>query len=255
MKKFSIAKVTNRDVISANMVRVTLQADLIKSFPQSSTGGHIKLVIPVAGDSLKQFERFMSSFGVRKRMRTYTVRHLRQAKGEIDVDFVAHGDDGPASAWVLSAIVGDFIGLSYPGSPKLKPARSNTYLVAVDMTAFPAAAASLEALPHDAQGDVYAAILSEDDVQPVQAPSGINMHWIVNSDPELGGRDLIQVVRNLSLSGDESVFVAGEHETVGDLRSYFRNERAYPKDQLYISSYWKRGLIESEHKRVKTLVA
>ena len=255
MKKFGIAEVINREMISLNMIRVTLQADHIRAFPQSSTGGHIKLVIPVAGDNLIQFERFLSSFGVRKRMRTYTIRHLRQATGEIDIDFVAHGDDGPASAWALSAKVGDFIGLSSPGAPKLKPARSNRYLVAVDMTAFPAAAAGLEALPNDATGDIYTAILSEDDIQPVQAPNGINLHWIVNANPGNGGRALIRAIRSRPLAGDESVFVAGEYETVGDLRSYFRDERAYPKDQLYISSYWKRGLIEPQHKRVKTLVA
>ena len=81
------------------------------------------------------------------------------------------------------------------------------------------------------------------------------MHWIVNQSVEDGGRALNDAVRARALDGDESIFVAGEYTAVGDLRSYFRNERGYPKDQLYISSYWKRGLIESEHKRIKTLVA
>lgn len=237
------------------MIRITLQSDSIKSFAQSAVGGHIKLIIPVEGHNFQQFEQFIKSFGVRKRMRTYTVRHLRQDVGEIDIDFVAHGDNGPASAWALSAKTDDFIGLSFPGSPKMKHAASGKYLVAVDMTAFPAAAAGIEALPQDARGDIYTAILSEADIQPIKAPDGINIHWIVNPDADQGGCELISAIRGRTLRGDESVFVAGEYETVGNLRSYFRNEKVYPKGQLYISSYWKHGLIESEHKRVKTLVA
>lgn len=255
MKSFFKATVTSRSQVSPNMIRVRLKSEVIKSFPQSAIGGHIKLIIPEEGQDQKEFERFMSSFGVRKRMRTYTVRALHQDKGEIDVDFVAHGDDGPASAWALSANIGNFLGLSFPGSPKMKRVHSNKYLVAVDMTAFPAAAAGIEALPPNAQGDVYAEILSEADIQPINAPNGINLHWIVSTGSEGQGNELINTIRNRPLDGDESVFVAGEYETVGDLRSYFRNEKSYPKDQLYISSYWKRGLIEAEHKRVKTLVA
>ncbi|MEP3889490.1 MAG: siderophore-interacting protein [Hellea sp.] len=255
MKSFIQATVTDRTQISPNMIRVRLQSAMIKSFPVSAIGGHIKLIFPKEGQSQKDFGRFIGSFGMRKRMRTYTIRNLQQESGEIDVDFVAHGDEGPASAWALSANLGDFIGLSFPGSPKMKRSQSNKYLVAVDMTAFPAAATGIEALPADAQGDVYTEILSKADIQPINAPDGINLHWIVNNGSEGLGHELVNTIRSRSLDGDESVFVAGEYKTVGDLRSYFRDEKKYPKDQLYISSYWKRGLIEAEHKRVKTLVA
>lgn len=255
MKKINIASVINSAHISPNMIRVRLQSDAIKSFPLSSVGGHIKLIIPEDGQSLKEFERFTKSFGIRKRMRTYTIRNLDQNKGEIDIDFVAHGDNGPASAWASSAASGGFIGHSFPGSSKLKLSRSNKYLVAVDMSAFPAAASGIENLPANAQGDVYAEILSEADVQPINAPDGINLHWIVKEHAPDNNHGLIQTIKNRRLDGDESVFVAGEYETVGDLRVYFRNEKKYPKEQLYISSYWKRGLVEPEHKQVKTLVA
>ena len=35
------------------------------------------------------------------------MRHARPDRGEIDVDFVVHGDDGPASRWVRRAEIGD----------------------------------------------------------------------------------------------------------------------------------------------------
>ena len=254
MKRMNIAWVTRVENISPNMIRVRLQSEKIRDFPSDVEGGHLKLVIPLTGQSESEFQRFLDGFGIRKRMRTYTVRHLHKDTGEIDVDFVVHGDEGPASAWALSAKIGSFIGFSFPGHPKLKKSKSDTYLIAVDMTAFPAAAAGVEALPDHAKGDFYAEILSEDDVQPINAPTGINLHWIVKSAAN-DETKLINAIRCYPLSGDESVFIAGEFETVGALRYYFRQEQTYPKDQLYISSYWKRGLIEAEHKRVKTLVA
>jgi len=255
MRHLMIARVTQHTQISPNMIRVRLQSDSIRTFPDSAVGGHLKLIIPVPGQDEKAFSKFISSFGVRKRMRTYTVRHLHRNSSEIDIDFVAHGDDGPASAWAMSAKVGDFIGMSSPGAPKLKSARSGQYLVAVDLTAFPAAAAGIEALPADAKGDFYTEIPDEKDRQVINAPAGINMHWIVNPDISTSGQSLVRAIQSRELTGDESVFVAGEYQAVGNLRNYFRHDQAYPKDQLYISSYWKRGLIEPEHKRVKTLVA
>ena len=36
-------------------------------------------------------------------MRTYTIRELRPAHAEVDVEFVLHGDNGPASRWAMQA--------------------------------------------------------------------------------------------------------------------------------------------------------
>lgn len=236
------------------MIRIRLQAEEIKAFPAECAGGHVKLVIPPAQSDITGFTKLLSSINVRRQMRTYTIRHVDLTSGEIDIDFVAHGNTGPASAWALSAQVGDYLSISSPGRPKLKNAHSGKYVVAVDMTAFPAAAAAVEKLPADAQGDFYTEILSVNDVQTISAPSGIKMHWIV-SDKGDDTDTFTQTIKALKLQGNESIFVAGEYTTVANLKSYFRTERAYPKDQLYISSYWKKGLVESEHKRVKTLVA
>jgi NADPH-dependent ferric siderophore reductase len=45
--------------------------------------------------------------------------------------------------------------------------------------------------------------------------------------------------------------VACEFEAMKLLRQYLRVEQQFGKERLYISSYWKRGLVEDEHKDIK----
>lgn len=47
-------------------------------------------------------------------MRTYTIRALRREALEVDIDFVLHGVNGPASAWATHAQVGDSLQMVAP---------------------------------------------------------------------------------------------------------------------------------------------
>jgi len=47
-------------------------------------------------------------------MRTYTIRHLRAEKSELDVDFVLHGATGPASRWAIAATAGSPVQIAAP---------------------------------------------------------------------------------------------------------------------------------------------
>ncbi|EGU61267.1 utilization protein for catechol-siderophore, partial [Vibrio nigripulchritudo ATCC 27043] len=44
------------------------------------------------------------------------------------------------------------------------------------------------------------------------------------------------------------VWCATEFSTMRQLRKYFRNEREVERDEIYISSYWKQGRTEDQHK-------
>jgi NADPH-dependent ferric siderophore reductase len=81
----------------------------------------------------------------------------------VDIDMVAHDVQGPASAWISRAVVGDEVlilapttahtGVSY-GIDFVPPARSEKLLLAGDETAAPAIAVILEQLPREATGIV-----------------------------------------------------------------------------------------------------
>ncbi|WP_295798323.1 SIP domain-containing protein [uncultured Microbulbifer sp.] len=51
--------------------------------------------------------------------------------------------------------------------------------------------------------------------------------------------------------GNPSVWCACEFTTMRHLRRYFRKEREVDAKLGYISSYWKHGLSEEQHKIVK----
>ncbi|MDD1014584.1 siderophore-interacting protein [Pseudomonas rubra] len=91
-------------------------------------------------------------------MRTYTIRQLRREAREVDVEFVLHGVNGPASAWATQARVGDRLqmvapNLAYDGDPggyEWRPPKNLRNLLLIgDETALPAIAGILEQLARD----------------------------------------------------------------------------------------------------------
>jgi NADPH-dependent ferric siderophore reductase len=108
----------------------------------------------------------------RNPIRTYTVRFVRRALQEIDVDVVVHPVDGPASLWAESAVVGDELIVLGPnahhdgvhgGIDFLPPVSTERILLAGDETALPAIAAILERLPETASGHAIVEVPHSDD--------------------------------------------------------------------------------------------
>ncbi len=92
-------------------------------------------------------------------MRTYTLRELRPDALEMDVEFVLHGDGGPASRWATHAQPGDALQIVAPNAQS--PEDSGGYewldsdnlgqaLLIADETALPAAMGILEQLARKA---------------------------------------------------------------------------------------------------------
>ena len=227
--------------VTPNMFRVRFGGPEVTAFPEGFAGGYLKLRIPLEGDAVA--------------VRTYTIRH--QDKNVIDVDFALHGDKdaaGLATRWALDARPGMSLEAGGPGQPKPLPEAANGhYIIAGDMTALPAISVNLEALGPDASGDVFLEIQNEDDIQKLAVPNNVRLHWLVNPEPGSQPELLANAVR--ALEWPETLtyaWVATEFEAMRNLRAYLRAERNLGTDQLYISSYWKRGLIEDDHRSVKS---
>ncbi|MEM9319599.1 MAG: siderophore-interacting protein [Pseudomonadota bacterium] len=246
-----ILTVTGAGHITPNMIRVTLTAPFVRELPAGIEGAHCKLYLPEPGESASTFEMRLQ-LGPRPEVRTYTIRHIRPEASEIEIDFVDHGDVGPASAWARAAVSGSVCGFGGPGPVKLKSFYADTYLVAADMSALPVAAATLEAMPRDAKGLAIFEITHPDDAQAIDAPSGVALRWLTHPHPHISSQQAVDIIRDLPpFDGSVQTCIAGESTVIQALRAHLMNERRLAKVDTYISGYWKIGLIEDEHQKFK----
>ncbi|MBR9864731.1 MAG: siderophore-interacting protein [Rhodobacteraceae bacterium] len=233
--------------VSAHMIRVTFNSPEIGEIANGCEGANCKLFLPKAGQDKASFHAQLIN-GPRPVVRTYTVRHQRQKACEMDIDFVDHGDAGPASAWARAAQVGSFCGFAGPGPVKVKAYEADQYLVVADLSALPLAAATLEAMPERAKGTAIFEITHPDDRQPLKMPAGVTARWVINPDPSRPDGQVEELVRQLPWPDERlQVCIAGESSMIRALRQYLLIDRKLPKADAYIAGYWKIGLVEDEH--------
>lgn len=222
--------------LTPNFVRVTLAGDALAEFSSVGLDQRIKIVLPIPGHGftdLPDGEDWYAAWralpdATRNPLRTYTVRSFRPDARELDIDFVAHGDTGPASRWVASCCVGDelrIVGPAVPSSPaelptgaaEFDPGAANRILLAGDETAAPAICAILEALDVTAVGHVFIEVPTDADRLPVSAPAGVEVRWIARNGASHGVRMTDQVhawastVASAGVSG-----AAGSGSSCGD---------------------------------------
>lgn len=223
--------------VTPHMLRVTLGGAELQGFPEAQESAYVKLL-------------FDQGENQRPLMRTYTIRHQRD--NEIDIDFVVHSHPGPAGNWALQAEPGQRIRIGGPGARKLINPQGDWFLFLGDMTSLPAISVNLGLLPEDARGHALIEIPSESDRQELQCPPNMQIHWVVNTHQNAPGEMLLNTLQDLPwIEGNPAVWCASEFSTMRHLRNHFRNDRPVAPNLRYISSYWKAGLNEDQHKVVK----
>jgi len=126
------------------------------------------------------------------------------------------------------------------------------FFIAGDMTALPALTLNINDLPENAMGVAHIEVLSEQDIQQIDKPNGLQINWVVN--PEPGSKDMPlakAAIEGPWIEGSPSTWVACEFNSMKAIRSYLKKKQMIERARLYTSSYWKNGLIEDQHKVVK----
>ncbi|MFC4553993.1 siderophore-interacting protein [Georgenia faecalis] len=190
--------------LGPSFVRVTFAGEDLRHIGTGGPAGprdlRVKLLIPTSGHPLPDLNAWGFSQGwyrewlaldetVRGAMRTYTVRAMRPALGELDVDFVLHagpgGADGPAAAWASAARPGDRLTVVGPDGRhpltvgiEWDPGECRRVLLAGDETAVPAVAAILEGLGPDVEGEALLEVPHADDRQEILTLSRVKVTWL-----------------------------------------------------------------------------
>lgn len=240
---FICTTVQQVQALSPTIQRITLFSEQFKDFPNIAPGAYIKLLFDHEGKALTS----TSDQSTDIKRRTYTILKLDRTRREMVVDFVLHGDhggSGPASAWAASAKEGDEICLAGPGSLKPLTTDYDWILFAGDLTALPAIEAQLAELPEQTKGIAVIAAQHEQDKRPLNAPQQLEVRWIIETQ-----QSLAQALRELQhLPGKPALWAACEFSSMRQLRTLFTQEWSIPRSDFYLSSYWKKGRSEEQHK-------
>lgn len=184
---------------------------------------------------------------VKQMIRTYTVRRLDPAAGEMDIDFVKHGDEGLASGWAEHAQPGDRIGAAGGGGVVAPVA--DWYLIVGDETALPAIGRMLERLPEGARGVAVIEVADEHEQQDLPSPADIEIRWVHrNGAPAGTTTHLLDAATAVALpAGDVKRFawVSAESKTVQAMRKWLRAEARFDRKATLVIGYWRIGMSET----------
>ncbi|MFD4027893.1 siderophore-interacting protein [Streptomyces sp. NPDC058576] len=260
-------QVTDITRITPRMARVTFEADLLDDSVGLTPDQQLKLCFPRAGqsrpvlpeqsdDATGWYQAFLAiPEGERPWMRSFTLRRRVPGTNTVEVDFVLHGDSGPASAWAGSARPGDRLGMVGPSALYAGPVSltdsitsADWLLIAGDETALPAIATLLEALPERTCAQVFIEVAERAEQQTFRTAGDVTLHWLYRDGTQAGRSEaLADAVRGAEFPpGHPFAWLAGEAGVVRALRRHLVNDRGLDKRAIDFSGYWRVKLTQDD---------
>jgi NADPH-dependent ferric siderophore reductase len=238
----TVAAVTD---VTPSVRRVVLSGSAVAV---SAAGPTVSLLVPRVGDPAPRWPRVAKdgrivwpdgAHGVS--LRSYTARRQDPAAGEVEIDFVLHGD-GPAAAWAAAAVPGAPLGVAGGGPLGERPA--GWLLLAGDETALPAITRILSAAAPGTAGVALVEVAGPAEEQPLPAPGGVAVRWLHRGGTPPGESTLLaDAVAALDRPAGDDVFawVAAESAAVRAIRADLRGRWGLGRAQHHAIGYWRRG--------------
>lgn len=243
-----LLRVMRIDERTPQMRRIALSGEELAGFPSGCEGAHIKLLLPAAPGEVPALPQFGEHGPVwpegaaRPVVRTYSVARFDVDAGELEIDIVLHGDDGPASRWASNAKVGDPLGVAGPGGPELFRADAARHLLIGDPSSYALICAVIARLPAQARIDALLEVPDASEIQPLPAHPRLQARWFSREGEAAGAsRRLLEAVRAMPWPHAETVSItlAGESAQVVAIRDLLARERGVPRSMMYAVPYWK----------------
>lgn len=280
-----------KQVLSPSMLCCVFRGDDVRQMKMDAPDQRIKLLFPslngtpstLTDEGEKTWWETARSMPqeIRPIARTYTLRRVNADAGEVEVEFVMHGTEGPASAWALNAEPGAALQMvapnracttssgGYEWAPHPDVERA---LVVADETALPAAKAILEQLAgwsNPPQLQMFLEVPKRGDCVDLSHYVFADIHWLPREETGAShGEALLQAVQQRVMlpesalvrgelheekegdilwdradSGDKRFhgWVAAESSAVKQLRRYLIGERGLSPECISFMAYWSRG--------------
>lgn len=251
IRRLTVSRVTD---VTPRMRRVTLTGEQLADFtvdgmpmaPFVSTGfdDHVKIVLASAGpvESVlpQQLPHAVEWHPCEQRiMRDYTPRRFDAAAGELDLDFVRHGD-GPAATWAEQVSAGDTLHIVGPKSSLLLPTEVDRVVLVGDETALPAIGRYLDERPLPVPVDVVVQIGHLDARQELALTDRDTVSWLTgDSRDPAAGEALVAAARSvIDRPGTPFVWAGGENRAMLALRRWCHREQGLAKHHTKIIGYW-----------------
>jgi NADPH-dependent ferric siderophore reductase len=233
-RKLQVLRVTD---LTPRMRRVTLHGPELTGFISLGTDDHVKLLFATTPEEQAALEDFTpggNSEGPRPAMRDYTPRRYDPVSGELDIDFVLHGD-GPAATWAEQVQPGQSLYIAGPRGSMIVPDMFDSYLLIGDETALPAISRRLESLPAGRRALVVVEIQDDAERQTLESAAHIEVVWVVR-----GQQDLVQVVAGLQLpAGELYAWVATESALSRRIRRVLLDDLGVNEAAMKAAGYWR----------------
>lgn len=200
-RPFSVT-VARVQALSPSFRRVTFTGDDLDWFATHARDQRVKILFPrdgllsdlgSDGDWYGRWRALSSE--TRSPFRTYTVRAVRPAERELDIDFVWHGaglHNGPAARWLEHAVAGDPVVIVGPDARSRDsgigmdwhPGNASEVLLAGDETAAPAICGILESLPAGVRARAFIQVPTALDAAQLPSNPMVSVTWLArDSDP------------------------------------------------------------------------
>lgn len=171
-------------------------------------------------------------------LRTYSI--FDAGDDHLDLMVALHnGGDGPGTAWVNGATIGDAVSFARPqGDFTLRP-DAPYHLFAGEETASVAFAAMLRALPADAVAHGVVEAATAADHLPLPRPLTAIERGTASA---AGSQLLVDAVRALELPAAPGVaYLAGEARTIQAVRAHLVTERGWNRRDVRTKPFWTPG--------------
>jgi len=219
-------EVVDSAMVTPKMQRIRLGSSELRGF-EYRPGQDVMLWVPAEGGRMVY--------------RRYTIRHLDQAAGLLDIDVFEHGKDGPGAHWVEAAQPGDHVDVVGPRG-KISLVDAPWHVFAGDETYIPATFAMLKALPAGTPAWAFLEVAGPEEEQPLSVTADARLMWIHRGElPPGDSAALVAAVGSAELPTSPGHAYIGAELQVARALSRALEARGFESARISSKAYWGRG--------------